>query len=76
MQLYKVSNDNEGGLPLLEYLQEIEYEYNSEFHGFENTVTCIKQFEINGNIIISSSDGNIYIFSKPNLEFYLQEDYY
>ena len=76
IQLYKISNDNEGGLPSLEYLQDIEYEYSSEFHGFENTVTCIKQSEINGNKIISSIDGNIYIFSKPNLEFYLQENYY
>ena len=76
IQLYKASNDNERGFLSLEYLQDIEYEYSSEFHGFENTVTCIKQSEINGNIIISSMDGNIYIFSKPNLEFYLQEDYY
>ena len=74
IQLYQVSNDNEGGISSLEYLQDIEYEYNSEFQGFEMTVTSIKQSEINGNIIISCMDGNIYLFSKPNLEFYSQEN--
>ena len=75
IQLYQVSN-NEGDISSIEYLQDIEYDNNSEFQGFEMTVTCIKQSEINGNIIISCIDGNIYLFSKPNLEFYLQESYF
>ena len=74
IQLYQVLNDNEKGPSSIEYLQDIEYEVNSEFHGFEMTVTCIKQSD-NGNIIISCIDGNIYLFSKPNLEFYLQDNY-
>ena len=75
IQLYRISQDNEGGLFSIEYLQDIEYEYSTEFHGFEMTVSCIKQTD-NGNIIISCIDGNIYLFSKPNLEFYLQESYF
>ena len=74
IQLYQVSNDNEEGLSSIEYLQDIEYEYSIEFHGFEMTITSIKQTD-NGNIIISCIDGNIYLFSKPNLKFYLQENY-
>ena len=74
IQLYKVSNDNEDDISSIEYLQDIEYD-SSEFQGFEMTVTCIKQSEINGNIIISCLDGNIYLFSRPNFEFYFQENY-
>ena len=73
IQLYKIFDDNEENIVSIEYLQDIDFVYNEKFRGFEGNITCIEQSKINGNILINSSNGNIYLFSKPNLEYYLNE---
>ena len=41
------------------------------FKGFRGPITSIIQSNINGNIIVSCYDGNVYLFTPPNLDFYL-----
>jgi hypothetical protein len=75
IRLYKASYDTEENDFSIEYLQDIEFIYNDndKFRGFEGSITCIEQSKINGNILITCSKPQIYLFSKPNLEYYTNE---
>ena len=58
----------------LEYLQDIEND-NISFEKFQGTINCIIQLKENDDdILISCMDGNLYLFSKPNIDFYLNEE--
>ena len=39
------------------------------FKGFKGPISSIIQSTSNGNIIITCWDGNVYLFSKPNLDY-------
>ena len=73
IKLFEIFHENEENGNSLEYLQDIEFEYSDEFQGFEMTVTCINQSKNLGNILITCLDGNVYLFSKPNLSFYFEK---
>ena len=72
IRFYKAFCDTEENDFSIEYLQDIEFIYNDndKFRGFEGSITCIEQSKINGNILITCSKPQIYLFSKPNLEYY------
>ena len=75
IKLYKVEYNEKGNDKInIEYLQDIIIETNDEFKGFDNNIICINQNQSNGKILISSSDGNLYLFSEPNLDYYLEEN--
>ncbi len=42
--------------------------------GFNFPVNNIIQIKYSGKIIITTIDGRIYLFSKPNLELYLKKE--
>ena len=44
---------------------------NQNFNGFKGPVTSIIQSNITGNILVSCFDGNIYLFTPPNLDYYI-----
>ena len=56
----------------LEFLQDIEFEVNDNFKGFENSISCITQSNLTGNIIVTCLDGNTYLLNPPNIDFYLK----
>ena len=41
---------------------------------FKGPISCIIQSNIDGKILISCWDGNIYLLDKPNIEDYLKYD--
>ena len=45
-----------------------------DFKGFEKNISCIIQSLNTGKILITSWDGNVYLFSEPNISFYLSDD--
>ena len=55
------------------FLQDIEFEYDENFQGFDNSVSCITQSNITGNILVSCWNGNIYLLNPPNVDFYLKK---
>ena len=58
----------------IKYLQDIELdEINKSFEGFDMPVNNIIQKKDNGKIIITTINGDIYLFSKPNINYYLKE---
>ena len=45
-----------------------------KFYGFKMPVNTITQSEISGEIIITTIDGSVYLFSEPNLSLYMNKD--
>ena len=52
--------------------KEVEYYYY--FECFKRNISSIVQSKITGDILITSWDGNVYIFSPPNISYYLEYD--
>ena len=71
IKLCKIVFKNETEMNI-EFLQDIFFEddYNK---GFEGPINCIVQSKKNGKILASCADNNIYLFSKPDIELYLNE---
>ena len=74
IKLYQVQFNEKGNDRInIEYLQDIIIEDNENNKGFDKNIICMKQCQSNGKILISLSDGNLYLFSKPNLDYYIEE---
>ena len=74
IKLYKVIYDLKSSLTKIKYLQDIEFDESKDFGCFESPICSIIQSKINGKIAVSCWDGNVYLFSIPNISFYLKED--
>ena len=75
IKLYKVEYNEKGNDKInIEYLQDIIIEAKDNFKGFDKNIICMTQCQSNGKILVSSSDGNLYLFSEPNLDYYLEEN--
>jgi hypothetical protein len=68
IKLFKILYNEMGNINNIEYLQDIEF-------GFEGAVSSIVQSEKYGNVLVSCYDGNIYLFTKINLDFYLNNNF-
>jgi hypothetical protein len=55
-----------------EFKSNLKDEINDNFNGFENSISCITQSNITGNIIVTCWDGNTYLLNPPNIDFYLK----
>ena len=66
IKLYEIKENK------LTFLQDIEFEYDENFQGFDNSVSCITQSNITGNILVTCWDGNVYLLNPPNIDFYLK----
>ena len=71
--LIKLFKIKEGKQLRIRYLQDIE-NIDNTFRGFELPVNNIIQIKDSGKIVITTIDGRIYLFSKPNLELYLKKE--
>ena len=60
-----------GSIGLLKAIDSFRPEINDNFNGFENSISCITQSNITGNIIVTCWDGNTYLLNPPNIDFYL-----
>ena len=71
IQLYKIKSDDKIEI---KYLHDLEIsEEDKNFEGLFMPINNIIQKKDDGNIIITTIDGGIYLFSKPNLDHYLKE---
>ena len=63
---------NEGIFDIkIDFLQDIEFLDNDDFNGFDSAINSIVQSNISGNIIIGCYDEKIYLFTQPNIDYYL-----
>ena len=73
IKLYKINYDKDNfDKTNIEYIQDIEIEKNIReklryFKGFKGKITSIIQSRYNGNILLSCSDGNVYLLTLPNM---------
>ena len=69
--IYGINNDNK-----IEYVQDIIFEkiIKYDFKFFKGPISSIVQSNEDGKIIITCWDGNIYLFSYPNIEYLLKYD--
>jgi len=74
IKLFKAIYDQENNKFNITFLQDIEIEKNAEFQGFETAIVCMMQSKTNGCILVGTSDGKVYVFSEPDLKYYI-EDY-
>ena len=72
IKLFKLIFDNDSYKNEIEFLQDIDDEYTQ----FNGPVTCIKQekYSLDKNILVTSWDGSISLFSGPNIDYYLKMD--
>ena len=52
----------------IEEIYDFKIEKNKEFNSFKGPISCIEQTKNNGDILISCWDGNVFLFSNPNLK--------
>ena len=72
IRLYKLKFSSEVYDTKIEYLQDIEFYEYENFEGFEGPINCIIQSKITGNIIINCYNGEIYLLTRPNIDYYLE----
>ena len=70
IRLYKILDDKDFLDTKIEYIQNIEIEKTNEFKGFRGPISSIIQSKINGKILLTCWDGNIYLFNLPNLHYF------
>lgn len=58
---------------LNEYKKKIFKERNT-FTGFAGPISSIIQSSLTGNILVTCYDGNVYLLTPPNLDYYLRKD--
>jgi hypothetical protein len=75
IQLYKIIFSEKAEDTKIKFLQNIEI-YNKQkenFEGFGEQIKSIIQSKITGNILITCANGNVYLFTKPNLDYYISK---
>ena len=69
INLYKIDNENINELIFVQNIEIIDDEYNN-FYGIDMPINNIIQIKDSGKIIVTSINGYIFLFSKPNLDYY------
>ena len=73
--LYKINYGEKAYNTTIEYVQEIIFkDRDDDIDAFNGPVNCLTQSTKTGNILASCFDGNIYLLTPPNINYYLEED--
>jgi len=76
IKLYKVIYSKEAFNTRIKYFQDINIDIidNQKFEYFDGPISCIFQSKITGNIIVSCYNGKLYLFTPPNINYYINKD--
>ena len=74
IKLFKIIYGDKAWETKIEFMQDIEFEFNENFEDFDGPISNIIQSKETGNILITCYNGNVYLFTPPNIEYYLEED--
>ena len=77
IKLFKINYNNEIDI---EFIQDIitndkNDDDNNKFEGFGRSITSIIQSSILGNILVTTLEGNVYLFKPPNINYFLNNNY-
>ena len=73
IKLFKILYGNKAWETKIKFIQNIEID-DDNFEEFDHPITCITQSKITGNILITSYNGYVYLFTQPNLQYYLENE--
>ena len=59
---------------MIKYLEDIFCDDNNNYPLFDGNINCILQSKINGKLLISCWNGKVYLFSEPNIKYYLDNN--
>jgi hypothetical protein len=78
IKLYKVIYSKETFETRIQYIQDINIDIidNKTYEYFDGPISCIFQSKITGNILVSCYNGKIYLFTPPNIDYYISNDNY
>ena len=74
IKLYKLVRNDKIEDTSVEFIQNIDFGKNKKFKGFKKPISCMKQSKKNGKILVTCWDGNVYLFSCPKIEQFLDYD--
>ena len=76
IKLYKVIYNKESFETRIQYIQDINIDIidNQKIEYFNGPINCIYQSKINGNILDSCYNGKVYLFTSPNIDYYINND--
>ena len=74
IKLYKIIYEKKFIETKIEFIQDIEIQKSKNFKGFKGPVSSIMQSKLNGKVLITCWDGNIYLFKPPNIDYFLFYD--
>ena len=74
IKLYKINFEKQNYKTTITFIQDIIVDKEKDFEGFNGAITSIVQSNDTGNFLISCSDGNIYLFSPANINYFLFYD--
>ena len=72
--LYKINYGDKAYNTTIEYIQDIIIKDKSNIDCFNGPINCLVQSKTTGNILVSCYNGNIYLLTPPNINYYLKED--
>ena len=72
--LYKINYGERAYNTTIEFKQEIIFKDRDDIDAFNGPINCLRQSKKTGNIAASCFDGNIYLLTPPNINYYIEED--
>ena len=78
IKLYKVIYGKEAFETRIQYIQDINIDIidNKKYEYFDGPISCIYQSKITGNILVCCYNGTVYLFTPPNIDYYINNDDY
>ena len=73
IKLYKIIYNDESNIEI-KYLQDIFMDNINDFKLMDGSINCIVQSKISGKIFVSCWNGKVYLFSVPNINYYLSDE--
>ena len=73
IKLYKIIYNDESNIKI-KYLQDIFMDDIDDYKLFDGSINCMAQSKINGKFFVSCWNGKVYLFSEPNIDYYLSDD--
>ena len=76
IKLFKIIYDEKVWLTKIKFIQDIEFDDNNPcFEEFDGPINCIIQSKTTGHILATCYNGKVYLFTPPNIEYYLKNNY-
>ena len=72
IKLFKMIYGNKALDTTIDFIQDIEIEDSEGFELFDGPINCLIQSKISGNILACCYNGKVYLFTPPNIDYYLK----